>query len=138
MDSESPPAVPRGRSRHDEMGPPVLTTTWHDVFVSETSTPWDNATFCRLMFTFMGEIHAATSSQEILLIVRKVVRMWEGFDPPGRFLERPKAEATAGAQGWVVASKRTSDREIIDNFGVLRKNFQHTEDFLSNRRVVEV
>jgi hypothetical protein len=135
---ESPPAVPRGRSRHDETGPPVLTTTWHDVFVSDTSTAWDNATFCRLLFSFMGELQAATSSHDVVLILRKVVRMWEGYDPPGRFLERPKVEATEGPHGWVVASKRTSARAVIDYFGALWKKFQHTEEFLSNRRGVEV
>jgi hypothetical protein len=116
--SESATAVPNGSGCLDDVGLPVLMPTCHDVLVDHCFEIFDtlgSKNFTDLLYWLSPEILAVAVSKEALSIAGKVLRLWKANKPPGRFLERPRAEGS-----WVVASFRTSLRVTLLCFKALR------------------
>jgi hypothetical protein len=111
--------APNDDSRLDHVGLPVLMPTCHDVLVDHGFEIFDtlgSKHFTDLLYWLSPEILAVAISKDALSIAGKVLRLWKANKPPGRFLERPRAEGS-----WVVASFRTSLRVTLLCFKALRR-----------------
>jgi hypothetical protein len=103
--------------RHDYSGSPVVAPTCHDVIVDQgfeiSNVSSGREFFFVILYMYIDEIRAVTVSKDVLVIASKVLRVFKGLDPPGRFL-------VTGVAGRVVASPRTGLRVTLQCFKTLR------------------
>jgi hypothetical protein len=104
-------------TRQAASGSPVVAPTCHDVIVDQgfeiSNVSSGREFFFVLLYMYIDEIRAVTVSKDVLMIVSKVLHVFKGLDPPGRFL-------VTGVAGWVVASPRTGLRVTLQCFKTLR------------------
>jgi hypothetical protein len=110
------------RIHGNDSGPPVFTPTCHDVVVAfgfEICDTFGQKRFFDLLRMFKVEVGSAPARKEALLVVGKVLQMWEGLVPPGRFLQCSGEQGSDEASEWVIASFRTSVRATLRCFKLL-------------------